>query len=133
MKTEIRDYNNALAKPEKAICDLLAGDIGKSLPGAESKIWHAHPVWFLAGNPVAGYSKLKDAIRLMFWSGASFDEEKLQPGTGKFKDASARYTSVDQVDRTDLKRWLEKAHIIQWDYGNIVKRKGRLEKIGDWQ
>ena len=52
-----------------------------------SKIWHRHPVWFLDGNPTVGYSKLKAGIRLMFWSGASFDEDKLQPGTGKFKDA----------------------------------------------
>jgi len=40
---------------------------------------------------------LKAGIRLMFWSGASFDEDGLKPGTGKFKDASITYTSSDQI------------------------------------
>lgn len=31
-----------------------------------------------------------------------------------------------------LKRWLRKSLTIQWDYKNIVKRRGVLEKIGDW-
>jgi hypothetical protein len=89
-------------------------------------------VWFLENNPIVGYSKLKDSVRLMFWSGASFGEAKLLPGTGKFKDASIRYTDVEQVNRTDLARWIEKSRRIQWAYGNLVKRKGRLVKIGDW-
>lgn len=104
-------------------------EINKGLPKAESKVWHAHPVWFLDGNPIVGYSKQKSGIRLMFWSGADFDEEKLQPGTGKFKDASIFYTTANEINSTDLKRWLVKSKKIQWDYKNIVKRKGRLERI----
>jgi hypothetical protein len=62
----------------------------------------------------------------MFWSGASFDEKFLIGGTGKFKDASIIYTVTDQINLKDLKRWLKKAEAIQWDYKNIVKRKGVL-------
>ncbi|MBL8759582.1 MAG: DUF1801 domain-containing protein, partial [Phycisphaerae bacterium] len=29
----------------------------------------------------------------------------------------------------DLKRWLKKSVAIQWDYKNIVKRKGRLDRL----
>jgi hypothetical protein len=65
----------------------------------------------------------------MFWSGAGFDEEKLKPGTGKFKDASIRYTGADQIHTKDLKRWLEKSRNIQWDYKNLIKRKGKLEHL----
>lgn len=129
MKKEIRDYNNKQIKADKEICDLLAKTIDAELSEAENKIWHAHPVWFLEGNPTVGYSKLKDCIRLMFWSGADFGEENLRPGTGKFKDASMRYTSIGQLDLTDIKRWLKKSREIQWDYKNIVKRKGKLERI----
>jgi hypothetical protein len=64
---------------------LLAKTIDSKLIEAENKIWHAHPVWFLDGNPIVGYSKLK--------------------------------------------RWLEKSRGIQWDYKNIVKRKGRLKRL----
>ncbi|QNF32265.1 DUF1801 domain-containing protein [Adhaeribacter swui] len=129
MKEEIQAYNNKQAAVENEICDSLAAIINQQLPEAESKIWHAHPVWFLEGNPVVGYSKLKNGIRLMFWSGADFEEELLQVGTGKFKDASILYTSVAQVNLPDLERWLKKARDIQWDYKNLVKRKGQLERL----
>ena len=129
MKAEIKIYNEKQASGDREICNLLASTIDKELTEAENKIWHAHPVWFLDGNPIVGYDKLKDCIRLMFWSGMDFEEENLKPGTGKFKDASIRYTSSDQVNLTDLKRWLKKSRMIQWDYKNIVKRKGRLERL----
>ncbi|HEV7379006.1 MAG TPA: DUF1801 domain-containing protein, partial [Dyadobacter sp.] len=103
-------------------------EIGNELPDAENKIWHAHPVWFLDGNPVAGYSKLKDSVRLLFWSGQTFEEEELQI-EGKFKAAEKRYTSVEQINVTALRRWLAKARDIQWDYKNLVKRKGILERL----
>jgi hypothetical protein len=107
---------------------LLAEEINKNLPKAENRIWHAHPVWFIDGNPVAGYSKLKDCIRLLFWSGQSFDEEGLQ-NEGSFKAAEKRYTDAKQIKKRELKRWLKKARDIQWDYKNIVKRKGKLERL----
>ncbi|MBY8962158.1 DUF1801 domain-containing protein [Flavobacterium sp. D11R37] len=124
----IEDYNNQQTDSNKSICDLLYKEIDKALPEAESKIWHAHPVWFLDGNPVAGYSKLKDSVRLLFWSGQSFNEPEMQ-NEGKFKAAEKRYTDVSQINTTDLQRWLEKARDIQWDYKNIVKRKGVLERL----
>lgn len=129
MHKDILAYNNSQTPEDKAICDLLAREISAGLPEAESKVWHRHPVWFLDGNPIVGYSKLKAGIRLMFWSGADFDEKGLQLGSGKFKDASMTYTDVSQIDTEDLKRWLEKSKIIQWDYKNIVKRKGVLERL----
>lgn len=58
-----------------------------------------------------------------------FEEEQLKPGTGKFKDASILYTSADQINTDDLHRWLEKSIGIQWDYKNLVRRKGVLERL----
>lgn len=129
MHPDIETYNNQQTPTDKDICDLLAATIDKHLPKAENKIWHAHPVWFLDGNPIVGYSKQKKGIRLMFWSGADFEEENLNVLGGKFKDASIFYNSVSDINITDLKRWLKKAPNIQWDYKNIVKRKGKLERI----
>lgn len=129
MNDEIQSYNNSQAPSDKAICDLLADTIATELEEADSKIWHAHPVWFLNGNPVAGYSKEKKGIRLMFWSGADFDEESLNVKGAKFKDASIFYNDIAAIDLTALKRWLQKSKTIQWDYKNIVKRKGKLERI----
>ena len=128
MNKDVWAYNNAQSANDKAICNTRAGEIESNLPKAENKIWHAHPVWFLDGNPIVGYSKLKDSVRLMFWSGQSFEEEGLQP-EGSFKAAEARYTNIDQINKKDLKRWLEKAKKIQWDYKNIVKRRGVLERL----
>jgi hypothetical protein len=129
MNKEIKAYNTKQSPEDKKICNILAAEIDNSLSEAESKIWHAHPVWFLDGNPIVGYSKQKAGIRLMFWSGESFEEEKLKPGTGKFKDASTFYTLAEQIKVKDLKRWLKKSKDIQWDYKNIVKRKGKLVRL----
>ena len=128
MNPEIKAYNDKQEIEDKKICDLLASVIDKELTEAECKIWHAHPVWFLDGNPIVGYSKLKESVRLLFWSGETFEEEKLI-NVGKFKAAEYRYTSADQINLTALKRWLKKSREIQWDYNNIVKRKGRLERL----
>jgi len=129
MNKDIEAYNDSQTPSDRKICNKLVSEISARLKKAENKIWHRHPVWFLDGNPIVGYSKLKAGIRLMFWSGASFDEEQLKPGTGKFKDASITYTSADQINARDLKRWLKKAEAIQWDYKNVVKRRGVLKRL----
>ncbi len=128
MHKEIQDYHEALAKSDQDICTVLFQEIISGLPEAEYKIWHRHPVWFLNGNPIVGYHKLKDSVRLLFWSGQSFEEEGLAK-EGSFKAAEKRYTSADQINAKDLARWLKKSKDIQWDYKNIVKRKGELVRI----
>jgi hypothetical protein len=128
MNSDIQTYNDRRAADRRAICELLAVEIMKGLPDAENKLWHGAPVWFLSGNPIVGYDVLKDSVRLLFWSGQSFEEPGLQP-EGSFKAAEARYTDVNQIDAAAVRRWLEKAQRIQWDYKNIVKRKGKLERL----
>ncbi len=129
MNADIKAYNDNQESGDREICELLSAEIDKKLPAAQSKIWHRHPVWFLEENPIVGYSKLKAGIRLMFWSGADFKEDRLEPGTGKFKDASITYTSAGDVRTTELSRWLKKSREIQWDYKNIYKTKGKLTRI----
>jgi hypothetical protein len=93
----IAAYHADQTHSDRDICDALASTIATGLPTAEGRIWHRHPVWFIDGNRIVGYSKLKHGIRLMFWSGQSFDEPALMPeppGTA-FKSA-----------------------LIQWDYKN---------------
>lgn len=122
-------YNTGLEPAFREICGLLAGEIGRCLPQAESKIWHSHPVWFLDGNPIVGYSKQKEGVRLMFWSGADFQEPGLNLVGKKFKDAAIIYDDPGGVNLEDLRRWLKKSQQIQWDYKNIARRKGRLERL----
>lgn len=128
MHADTRTYNAALPPAERKTCELLAKEIERALPDAENKVWHAHPVWFLDGNPIVGYSRLKDGVRLLFWSGQSFAEKGLRK-EGSFKAAEARYTSVGEVDTEKLRRWLAEARDVQWDYKNIVRRKGRLVRL----
>lgn len=125
---EIQAYHSDLSPAWKKIAKLLYEEICTHLPGAEKKVWHSHPVWFLDGNPIVGYGTRKDGLNLMFWSGQSFDEPMLQK-EGKFKAAEIRYNDVKEVSTDDLQRWLEKARDIQWDYKNIIKKKGKLDRI----
>lgn len=128
MNQDIRDYNHAQDTVNADICTLLAEEIAQGLPKAEGKIWHGGPVWFLDGNPVVGYFVRKNNVSLLFWSGQSFDEPGLLP-EGKFKAAEARYTSPAQINSEDIQCWLKKAETTQWDYKNIVKRRGVLERL----
>jgi len=128
MHPDTKAYNSAQAPADRAICRRLAEEIERALPEAENKVWHAHPVWFLDGNPVVGYSKLKDGVRLLFWSGQSFKEKGLKQ-EGTFKAAEVRYQSVEAIDVARLARWLAEARDIQWDYKNLVRRKGKLERL----
>ena len=129
MNPEILTYNQQFSSDDREIVEKLAKIINENLPEAENKIWHSHPVWFLEGNPIVGYSKQKAGIRLMFWSGKSFEEEKLNILGGKFQDASVFFNSVEEINENDLKNWLQKSREIQWDYKNIVKRKGQILRL----
>jgi hypothetical protein len=129
LHADILKYHGSQTPEHRAVCELLAREIAKALPKAASKVWHAHPVWFLDGNPIVGYSIQKPGLRLMFWSGADFGEDGLDVVGKKFKDASVFYGRVGDVDLPSLQRWLAKSEVIQWDYKNVVKRKGRLEKL----
>mgnify|MGYP001064571214 CR=1 FL=1 len=123
----IQAFNDAQSGEDQQICEKLRRVIDRDLTGAESKIWHAHPVWFLDGNPIVGYSKLKNCVRLLFWSGQSFKTPGLAP-EGSFKAAEVRYTAKQQVDESTLKQWIAESKTIQWDYKNLMKKK-RLERL----
>ncbi|WP_443939266.1 DUF1801 domain-containing protein [Pedobacter sp. MW01-1-1] len=129
MNAEISAYNQKQSAADELICNQLAHWIDAGLSQAVSKIWHAHPVWFLDGNPIVGYSKQKAGIRLMFWSGMDFNEPELVVLGKKFKDASIFYTDFSALDKDFIDRCLQKSAEIQWDYKNIVKRKGQLERL----
>ena len=129
MNPEIQKYNGKQQPGDQEICDALANEIDRGLKGAESKIWHGHPVWFLEGNPIVGYSRQKPGVRLMFWSGADFEESGLNVVGKKFKDASVFLNDASAINKAALRRWLKKAKEIQWDYKNIVRRKGKLERL----
>lgn len=129
MHADIAKYNTKQTPAHRKLCRLLARELDAGLSGAENMLWHGHPVWFLDGNPVAGYSRQKEGVRLMFWSGAGFDEPGLDVVGGRFKDASVFLNDVAEVNMTALRRWLKKARTIQWDYKNIVRRKGRLVRL----
>lgn len=64
MHPDIQKYISDLPENDQPIGAVLSREIDTNLPDAESKIWHAHPVWFINGNPIVGFSKLKDAVRL---------------------------------------------------------------------
>lgn len=124
----IEGYHGELSPGDKALCEALRKEIDGVLTKAESKIWHGHPVWFLDGNPIVGYHKLKDSVRLLFWSGQGFQEAGLVP-EGKFKAAEIRYREPLDVKVTKLRKWLRESRTVQWDYKNIVKRRGKLERL----
>lgn len=55
MIQEIVSYNELVHEGYAVVCEGLAECIERHLPVAESKVWHGHSVWFLAGNSALGY------------------------------------------------------------------------------
>jgi hypothetical protein len=115
-------YNKELDAKSKVIAKTLFELINKTLPKADGKVWHGHPVWFLDENPVVGYSLKKSGVELLFWSGQSFDEPLLNP-VGKYKAAGIIFTEISEVKKTLITRFLRQAKTIQWDYKNLPKNK----------
>ena len=128
MEFEVANYHASFPENEKQICQRLMDAIEQYLPQAIGKVWHGSPVWFVDGNPIVGFSKLKQQVQLLFWSGQSFDVAGLTP-VGKHKAAEVRYADAAGIDPDQLAIWLNKALVIQWDYKNIVKRNGELIRL----
>jgi hypothetical protein len=128
MNSEIQAYNENKTPARQAICDRLYQEISAAFSDAENKLWHGAPVWFLDGNPIVGYHNLKKGIRLLFWSGQSFNEPGLKT-EGTFKAAGVTYKDVGEIDSLEVQLWLQKSKTIQWDYKNLM-RNGRLIEIG---
>lgn len=129
MNPLISTHNQTRTPNDRAIADRLATIITQTLPpGTESKIYYANPAWLINGNPIVTYSRRKAGMCLMFWSGQSFDEPLLKP-EGKFKAAEIIYTNVNEINEGDLIRWLRKSVDIQWDYKNLVKKRGVLDRL----
>ena len=129
LPADIVGYHAALAEDVRETCERLAARIFEVLPEAVGRVWHGHPVWFLEGNPVVGYSARKAGVRLLFWSGQSFTTPGLR-ADGKFKAAGIDFKQAGDIDEDAVLVWLGEARTIQWDYANIVKRRGVLERLG---
>ncbi|MEY4559348.1 MAG: hypothetical protein RLZ82_363 [Actinomycetota bacterium] len=123
---EIKSYNNALDAASKKIANQLREQIDATLKGAESKIWHGAPVWFIGENAVVGYSKKKAGVSLLFWNGSNFGESKLK-NVGSFFASEMIYTSVDELVEKDIKRWLKLSKELIWDSAAHM-RKMRAKK-----
>lgn len=127
---EIQAYNQAQTGEDKKICEQLARLIEASLPDSANRLFHANPAWFLAENPIVGYDVRKKGVMLMFWGGQSFKNPGLEVvGSLKFKAAGKLYTETSEIDESIVKKWLAESIKIQYDYKNIVKKKGQLDRL----
>jgi hypothetical protein len=124
---DIKNYQGELSADEAEIGAALIRLIAKSLPAAEGKVWHGHPVWFLDGNPIVGYSLKKAGIEVLFWSGQSFKLEGLR-AIGKFKAAGVAVPSIKALDKKAMTAWLSEALEIQWDYQNLPKKRALAKR-----
>ena len=122
MADKVTAYATKQTAPFGAICDRLRTEIQKALPKAAAKMWHGGPVWFLDENPIVGYNATAKSVRLLFWSGQTFDEPLLSP-MGKDKAAQATYANLSDIDAGDLRRWLRKSGESIVDYAGIYAAK----------
>lgn len=116
MKTHesIHEYEAGLAPALAETARSLRAEIERALPDAHSKVWHGHPVWFDGENPVVGYDAHKTTVRILFWNGRALNEPGLHP-VGKDRAAAKEIRKAADLDRTELRRCLEKARTNVFD------------------
>jgi len=126
--TDIQDYNGKLEGAHREIAVALCELFAASLPSAQGKVWHGHPVWFIDGNPIVGYSLKKVGIEVLFWSGQSFTLPGLR-AIGKFQAAGIAIGSKAEISA--LAPLMTEALAIQWNYKDLPKLR-KLEKLTDF-
>ena len=119
---DILNYNDELESTVRELAQAFCTQIAATIPQAQGKVWHGHPVWFIDENPVAGYSLKKSGLEVLFWSGQSFRAPGLTPN-GKFKAAALPVSDLANLDVARLVSWLRESIDIQWDYGNLFKNR----------
>jgi hypothetical protein len=125
ISADIQEYNSSLGASHREIAQSLCALISESLPGAEGKVWHGHPVWFIDGNPILGYSLKKAGIEVLFWSGKSFATAGLRP-VGKYQAAGIAVDSLGDVAKVST--FMAEAQSVQWNYKDLPKLR-KLEKL----
>jgi hypothetical protein len=125
---EITKFNNELDSSARAACDTIRELLDDALGREGSKLYHGAPVWFLDGNPIAGYSIKKEGIAVLFWSGQGFVEPGLR-AVGKYKAAELLVPEGRAVPVEPMKKWLAESKRVMWDYKNLAKKQGVLEKL----
>jgi hypothetical protein len=122
---DIQGYNFKLEGANRVIAAGLCHLIATALPNAVGKVWHGHPVWFLDGNPIVGYSLKKAGIEVLFWSGKSFKTDGLRP-IGKYQAAGIYIETSEDI--AGVASFMSEAVSIQWDYKDLPKLR-QLEKL----
>ena len=123
-------YDAAQSPAAAETCRKLHVEIERTLPGATSKVWHGHPVWFVGETPVVGYrARAKDGVVLLFWNGQALDAAALTP-VGKFKAAQACYAGVSAIEVGSLRRWLKLARTKLWDVNEVREARARAAARG---
>ncbi len=125
ISADIQEYNSKLDDSHREIAQGLCDLVSQALPNAEGKVWHGHPVWFLDGNPIAGYNLKKSGIEVLFWSGKSFATAGLSP-VGKYQAAGIAIETADDVDK--VTPFMAEAGSVQWNYKDLPKLR-KLEKL----
>lgn len=125
LSNDIVKYNDGLEAGLQKLANQFCVQIAEVIPQAEGKVWHGHPVWFIDGNPVAGYSLKKTGLEVLFWSGQSFKNPGLR-AIGKFQAAAFLFATEEDLPK--MATWLQEAIKIQWDYANLPKKRA-LEKL----
>ncbi len=122
---EITEYSSKFEEELFTICESLYAFINKMIYNSKCKLYHGAPVWFIDDNPIVGYSRKRNSISLLFWSGQSFTESGLSL-VGKFKAAEIIYSKNKDIDYMKLKKWIEESQKVIWNYKDIRKNDGEI-------
>jgi hypothetical protein len=113
-EASIESYIATLDEPLAAVAITLRDHIDSSIPGAERRIWHGHPVWMVGSKPVAGFKAYPKYVTFMLWRGQEVaDETGSLQAAGSAGMATVKVSNAAKVHGPVLRHWLEQAAALE--------------------
>jgi hypothetical protein len=107
--TTVDSYVAAVPSTLLAIAATLQEMLSAEL-ASDGTLWHGHPVWKIAGAPVAGFKVFPSHVTFMIWRGSEIDDPsgRLRP-SGSRGMASVTVADVGGIDGALFAEWLRQA------------------------
>ena len=106
----VDQYLTSMSDALKPVGAELARIITDALSDAEGTIWHGHPTWLRAAQPIAAFKAHSDHVTFMIWAGQLLtDRSGRLVASGSATMATLKAASPDELDAPLFTNWLHQA------------------------
>lgn len=106
----VDQYLASLSEDLQLVGGQLVRLLDEGLPRAQGVIWHGHPVWMIAKQPVAAFKAHATHMTFMIWKGQLLtDRSGRLEASGSATMANLKLRTADDLDAALFTNWLHQA------------------------